>query len=260
MSNEIKILNVTKKKQKYAVETSKKTYLFHEDTIIQYYLFKDKVFTEDEFLSILDAEAIIDLYSKALKFLSYQSRSTKEMRTFLSSKTDNAEHQNEVLMKIQNLGYLDDEKFASDVLDYELRHQKGPKVIVNKLKQKGISDYIINKIVLKYDESQESIVLDDIVNKLSQRNQDEPLLKQKQIIFQKLLRDGFSQSLILDALSKVSFIDNSEQVLQNEIDKLQRRYQHLPSKEGNQKIIRHLMTKGYSYSIIQTKLKEKTGD
>lgn len=258
MLNDVKIINIAKKKSKFAVETSQKTTLLHEDTILNFYIFKDKVFNEEEWKSVLDYEDMVSLFEKAMKFLSFQARSTSEIRAFLKSKSFNETHQEQVFLKIQNLGYLNDEKFANEMLDYEIRHQKGPQVVIQKLKQKHLSEALIQQILMKYDEEQERLIIEELVKKLSQKNQDVPLLKQKDLIIQKLLRDGFQQSLILESLSKVSFVDESLAKLPYEIEKLQRRYLDLPKKESDQKIIRHLLAKGFSFSQINDYLKQTT--
>ncbi len=260
MTNEIQILSLTKKKKKWIVETKEKKYSFHEDTVIKYYLFKDKSFTEEEWKQVLTYEAVADLMEKTLKFLSYQRRSTKEVQKFLSSKTDQPLFIEQVLMKIHQLGYLNDEKYAMEVLDYEKRHQKGPKVVFQKLQQKGLDETLINRVVLNYDDVTEQDILDEVLEKLVQKNQDQPVLKQKNIIMQKLLRDGFSQSLILEGLKKVSFLDKSANKLVLEIEKYQHRYQNLPNQERISKIIKHLMTKGYSYAQIREQLKQNEGE
>ncbi|MGD9886696.1 MAG: RecX family transcriptional regulator [Bacilli bacterium] len=256
MSNDVKILNITKKKKKFMIETSQKNTLLHEDTILHFYIFKDKVFNDDEWKSVIDYEDIVSLFEKTLKYLSFQARSTSEIRSFLKAKSLNETHQEQVLLKIQDLGYLNDEKYAYEMLDYEMRHQKGPLVVIQKLKQKHLSEELIQQILMKYDEEQERKIIDELVEKLSQKNQEESLLKQKDIIIQKLLRDGFKQSLILESLSRVAFVDESLTKLPSEIEKLQRRYIDLPKKESDQKILRHLLAKGFSFSQINDLLKQ----
>ena len=70
--NNITILNVTKKNKKFIVETTKDTIELDEDTIIQYGVFKDKVFTTEEFEQIILKGLENKSLLKALNYISYQ--------------------------------------------------------------------------------------------------------------------------------------------------------------------------------------------
>ncbi len=257
MENEIKIIGLKRKKNKYEVITNENNYVFFEDTIMKYYIFKDKVFLKADFETIIDDNQMIDLYQKAIKFISYQSRSRNEVEQYLKEKSDNINHQTQVIDKISSLGYLNDENFAQEVLDYEMRHQKGPKVVSQKLKQKGVSEDVIKEVLSKYDETIEIEIIKNIIDKMIRKNDDLPIKRQKDLLYAKLLGDGFHSSLIMDHLAKASLNDNSEETLMVEIEKLQRRYMNTSEAERKQKIIRSLMNKGYEYRSILSKLKEE---
>ncbi|HBP25377.1 MAG TPA: hypothetical protein DD618_00265 [Acholeplasmatales bacterium] len=109
---------------------------------------------------------------------------------------------------------------------------------------------IIAKTLSAYDHSMESEIVKTAAEKLQKRHRDEPINKQKQIIYQKLLRDGFSNSVISSVTSQLQFIDNSDAKLQSEYQKMRMRYHSILPKEGKERIIRNLMAKGYAYGQI----------
>lgn len=256
MTDEIVILGVAKKKNKYQVLTSEKTYSFSEETILKNLVFKDKVFSRSEFQAVMDDESQNDLLNKTLKFITFQSRSVAEIKKYLNKKSDNPNHRRTVLEKLSLLGYLNDESFAANLLDYEIRSQKGPKSVEFKLKQKGISPEIIAKTLIAYDHSIETEIVKTAAEKLHERHLDEPISKQKQLIYQKLLRDGFSNSVISSVMSQLQFADNSDAKLQGEYQRMRMRYHSILPKEGKERIIRNLLAKGYAYGQILRIMKE----
>ncbi|HBP25378.1 MAG TPA: hypothetical protein DD618_00270 [Acholeplasmatales bacterium] len=133
MTDEIVILGLAKKKNKYQVLTSEKTFSFAEETVLKHLVFKDKVFSKSEFQAVLDDESQNDLLNKTLKFIGFQSRSVAEIKKYLNGKSENPAHRDAVLEKLHHLGYLNDEAFAANLLDYEIRSQKGPKSVEFKL-------------------------------------------------------------------------------------------------------------------------------
>lgn len=251
MSKKIQIVNVTKKKNKFIVSTNEKEYTFCEDTIIKYYIFKGKEFTEEEFDEALKAEKENSYLNQALNFISFQTRSIREIVDYLKSKDATKEQSEYVITKLIELGYLDDEVFSKNMLDSIMLKKKGPMVLLEKLKAKGVDEGIIKNALSLYTIDLEEEILNDIIKSLVKKNNDQPKQKQKQIIYTKLLRDGFTSSLVSRLVDKIEFVDESEETLIKNIEKLKRKY---PLKEDKNKIVASLLSKGYEYRKIQEKL------
>ena len=83
-----------------------------------------------------------------------------------------------------------------------------------------------------------------------------PPKKQKQNLYEKLLRDGFESDLIGQVLSQATFVDESEATLAKEISRLQVKYRNADKKSVAMKIVANLIGKGYEYSNIIKMLKE----
>lgn len=248
MTKEI-VLSVKKLKLKYKVETTENKYSFSEETIIKYSIFKGKEFSNEELDVIQDEENKNSLMNKAINYLSYQARSINEVKKYLIDKECSAELSEVIIQKIQDLGYLDDEALANSLLDYVIRTYKGPKVLEAKLVQKDIEEELIAKTVNKFNILREEEVLEQLLEKILPKYKSYPLKKQKILIYQKLLRDGFSSEAINKYLNSVSYIDESDDVLEKELKKLLNRYEVIDYKIKSS-IISKLMNKGYDYSRI----------
>ena len=256
MSNNVEILNITKNKKKFNVTTTKGDYIFCEDTIIENYVLKGKIFSEEEFNRIIDSENKFSLYNKTLNFISYQMRSVKEIVDYLKAKDASKEQIEEIIRKITNLGYLNDYSFANNMLESLIIRQKGPLALQMKLKEKGIDEEVIAKTMSSYDDHlQEKIALEIIKSQIG-KNTDLPAKKQKQLLYEKLIRNGFSGNVVSQLLSDVDFIDESDETLEKEIARLRIKYRNDEPHIQKTKMIANLMNKGYEYQSIIHKLNE----
>jgi SOS response regulatory protein OraA/RecX len=191
-----------------------------------------------------------------LKYLSYQSRSAEEIRNYLQSKEAIPEDTEIILRKLTELGYLDDERFCNEILDYCIRNRKGPKFLEMKLKEKGIDSTLIQDLRKRYDRDTETEVIREEAEKILERYKMYPIRKRKIALCQKLLRDGFHQDAIDSITCSLQFTEVPKEVLEKEYQRLLDKYAELSESEKHNQIIRILMSKGYEYSEI-TKLLEK---
>ncbi|MDD2258989.1 MAG: RecX family transcriptional regulator [Bacilli bacterium] len=247
----IKIIDVTKNRKKFIVSTLNKDYTFEEDTIIKYAIYKNKEFTEKEFENIVIDNQKYIILNVALYYLSFRSRSIYEVYSYLRKKDYSEDLVLVVIEKLKDLEYLDDFSFSKELLDYYIRNNKGPKFILEKLKQKGIESFIINEIMLLFDNETETKIIHTIIEKNIKKNIHEPIKKQKQKLYNKLLRDGFSSNRILSIINQYKFIADCEQTLIKEIEIIKKRYSKYDEKIMKNKIITSLLNKGYDYAIIK---------
>lgn len=248
MENEIKILSIEKKKDKYRVITNENEFVFDEDTIIKHLVFKDKVFTKDEFTLILDDLAINTGFNKALRYLNYGLRSIYEMKTYLKELT-NIE---KVIKKLQDLGYLNDDAYAKNYLDYCKRNNKGPIFYKNKLLEKKIDKTIINKYLEEYSYNNQLDIMMSIINKEIKKLSTYPLKTQQRLLISKLIRNGFVSEVIYETVNRLELIDESEDSLKRDYEKqtLKLRNKDITDSEKKQRIIANLLNKGYEYRKI----------
>lgn len=236
--------------------TSEGEYSFCEDTILKYYIFKGKIFSEEEFHEILESEQDNELFNKTLNYISYQMRSSKEIKEYLKRYQATEIQCEAIVSRLASLGYLNDEAYASNMLDSVCLKKKGPLYLEQKLKEKGIDEAIISNVLRNYSDDLEQDFIVEIANNQLQKKTHLPQKKQKQNLYEKLLRDGFDRDSIGQVLSRVTFVDESEDTLAKEISRLQVKYRNLDEKIVDMKIVANLMGKGYEYSNIIKMLKE----
>ena len=83
--------------------------------------------------------------SKAVKYISSNLKTTKQIKVYLKKKEYNHQTIDYVIEKLDEYKYLDDENYAkSFVLTYSNKY--GKLKLISALKSKGISDEIIDKI------------------------------------------------------------------------------------------------------------------
>ena len=247
----ITIVEVKKNRKKYLVSTLNNDYSFEEDTIIKYGIFKNKEFTKDELENIIRDDQKNKILNIALFYLSFRNRTVFEVYTYLRKKDYSEQLVLSIIDRLKDLEYLNDRSFSLELIDYYIRINKGPKVIIEKLKQKGIDELIINETMVLYDDETVKNVIQTIIEKNINNNIQEPIKKQKQKLYNKLLRDGFSGSVILSMINQFEFIEDYEENLIKEIEKSKKRYSKYDEKIMKNKIITSLLNKGYEYNVIK---------
>lgn len=247
----ITIVEVKKNRKKYLVSTLNNDYSFEEDTIIKYGIFKNKEFTKDELENIIRDDQKNKILNIALFYLSFRNRTVFEVYTYLRKKDYSEQLVLSIIDRLKDLEYLNDRSFSLELIDYYIRINKGPKVIIEKLKQKGIDELIINETMVLYDDETVKNVIQTIIEKNINNNIQEPIKKQKQKLYNKLLRDGFSGSVILSMINQFEFIEDCEENLIKEIEKSKKRYSKYDEKIMKNKIITSLLNKGYEYNVIK---------
>ena len=124
----MKITNITKLKVKYKIELENgKCFYASEDTIIKYGLIKKIDLTNDQLKEIISHESIESAYSKAVHYLQYRLRTTQDIVDYLTKKEIALNVINEVIKKLIEIGYLNDEHYIeAAVMDYFNLNNKGP--------------------------------------------------------------------------------------------------------------------------------------
>ncbi|MGC4439858.1 RecX family transcriptional regulator, partial [Streptococcus suis] len=135
---------------------------------------------------------------------------------------------------------------------------KGAYVIQQKLKQKGISQNIIEEALKNQDFS---AVLEKTTAKLVKKYQDKlPLNALKTKVKQSLTTKGFSYqeaNLAVDSLELERDCEQEESLIERDLEKLQRKYsRRYEGYELKQRLTQALMRKGYDYNDIKSHLRE----
>jgi regulatory protein len=145
-------------------------------------------------------------YNKALEFLSYRTRSEKEVRDKLKTKQAEPGIIEKVISKLKEKRFINDEEFARQWIENRERFKpRSLRLIKLELRQKGIKGEILEKVIQDLDFNSESEL--EQAKRLVEKRIDKVRDLPKQEIYQKLGRflasKGFNWDTIKKAIDEV---------------------------------------------------------
>ncbi len=230
-----------------------------EDTILRYNLLKPQEITKQMYQElILNAEQDV-LYQKAITYIDYQMRTIGEVKKHLSKTAKQSNTIQKVIDKLVNQGYLSDLEYAKQYIHEKMEFDLvGPRYIREKLIQKGIHFDLINRFLQFYDDDLQIKKIEQIIIKETRYPISKTLQKAILSIKQKLLTNGFDLELVTQTVQEhMSLIKeqiDETKLLEKEIYKITKNIDEL-SYEDKDKLIKKLLQKGYSYTVIKDILK-----
>lgn len=240
-----------KSRNKYIVTTDVDTVTLSEDTIVTHRILKGSTFTEDEWEAIKEGKTKANAWDRVLNYLSFQARSEKEIITYLENLKIEESAIAEIIERLKSLDLVNDERMASSLVSSYKNSNKGPYLIREKLTQKGIDESIINQALRSYTSAEEETNIQNVIKKEQRLRNSYPVFKQKKMIYEKLLRDGFSMELVTKVIEETTFTSNHSSRLKQDFQKTIQR------ETDKNKIIARLIQKGYSYPEIKKFLEER---
>lgn len=254
----MKITKIEKKKRLYLLQIDQTENLYvTEDTIVRFMLRKDLMLSEEELTEIKQFAQFSEAKNLALYYLSFKQRTKKEVSGYLKEKEFDSNIITGVIQQLVNEKWIDEERYVETYIRQNLAtSDKGPFVITQKLKDKGIPEDIITRQLQTTDFQD---LIEKLIGKYIKKYQSK--IPQKQLfpkIQQAMATKGFHYNEVKEALSQVQLVDNSEQetkLLEKEIEKALRRYQKkYTGYELKQRLTQALARKGFDYDEIKRSL------
>lgn len=235
-----------------------------EDTLVRHRLLKDSELTE-EVLTEIKNESREDVgFQLALNYLSYQMRTEKEVRTYLKDKEILLADRNQIITRLKEINLLDDLSFAESFVRTQVRlGDKGPKILQQKLKQKGVSEDLIEQALFFFSDQQQLALAEKTAEKALAKLRDSSLREASLKIRTTLLQKGFSADVISQALETVDFselLENQTTALASQAEKFWRKNQRLEPAKRRQKVKQSLYQKGFPLDEIDRFLAEKEAE
>lgn len=220
-----------------------------ETTLIEFRLMNGTELTDGQIKEIQDRENVNKAYGDAVNYLSYQLRTKKEIKDYLYKKEYHRDAVDDVIKRLENLHYLDDSSYAKSFINTQLRTTaNGPKIIEQKLVQKGVPNTIIQDKIFEIDED---ILLENATEFAKKQARKKKRASFKQMltkIRQSLYQKGFSKEIIEEAIKDLDLEPDEDE----ELDKLKRLVEKVKHRyDKPAKLINYLMTKGYHYDEIK---------
>lgn len=151
-----------------------------------------------------------DCHDTALSYLEHRERSFFEMKSHLMSKGFQEEEIRKELQYLEELHYLDDERYCADYLEYGMQKGRGPVRLQFELKEKGIgADKIQKALEESFDRSTEKEAAmreaQKLLNRMDGSSHEGWKPEEKLIakIARKLASLGYHTEVIYDILGQI---------------------------------------------------------
>lgn len=153
MAGKITALKVQKRNKERVSVFVDDAYAFSVTLMVAATLKKGQHLTEAEIDRLKSGDERNKAYNRALRFLSYRSRSQVEMERYLRDKGYAPEVVSETVDRLVRENYVDDEAFAQDWLASRERYRpRSRHALRYELRQKGIADEVIEATLADVDE------------------------------------------------------------------------------------------------------------
>lgn len=231
-----------------------------EDVLIKNNLKKGMELDEFFLTEVNYQDDIRKAYNQAIHYLSRMMRTESQVRVFLREKEVDDPIIQEVIHKLYEYRFLNDEEYAYSYVRTQMNTtDKGTELIKRELKEKGIQDGIISKALKEYPLAKQVETATILCEKTIQKNKrdSERILKQK--LEQTLVRKGFSFDVISMALEEVELSKEQDEEMDALIfqgEKAHKKYSKYSGFEYEQKMKQALFRKGFDLDLIERFLNE----
>lgn len=231
-----------------------------EDVLIKYQLKKGMELDDFTVTEIFYQDDIRKAYSQAVQYLATRMRSETEVRKYLHKKEVEEQIVNEVIHKLYQYKFLDDQEFSVAYVRTQMNTtDKGVVVISQELKEKGIAEQLIEAAMLEYPYEKQLEKACGLAEKFLQKKSHESLKASKQKLEQMLIRKGYPFGLITEALGLVEFEEDTFKELkavEMQGSKLISKYRKYEGYEFRQRMKQALYRKGFALELIDQYLDE----
>lgn len=226
-----------------------------EDILVKFQLHKGMTLTESTIEEIMGHEDKHLAYLMAIRYLSYRMRSTKEIETYLRKKEVSPQTIASIMARLQKENLLDDHAFAAAfVRDRMLQTSKGPRVIINELREKGVSQEVAEVAAEQYGLEQQVEKAQKWAIKEVAKKSSHSVRKRKEQLQYKLMQKGFSQEAVQIVMEEVTIeVDEETEKLrlEKQAQRALRRYERKhEGYELKMQIKAALYNRGFSKKLI----------
>lgn len=200
-----KITRQKRNQERYNIFLDEKyAFSVDEGILIQYGLTKGKTLEEMDIGEIGFDDEISRAYNRALSFLSYQMRSEHEVHQKLLKEEFGEAVIIETIQKLTRLGFLNDASYTEALTSTKKRtSKKGPKAIIQDLKQKGINPQLQQQMLDSFPEAEQLSMALELAEKKIRQERGKTPVQVKQKIQEFLMRKGYDFSIVKQVIAKV---------------------------------------------------------
>lgn len=227
-----------------------------ESTYTHFYLYKDKVLSNEELEEILEYESLNKARNYALNLLSKSYYTEKEILSrLIEKKKIKKENASNIIEYLKEHGFVNDKRFLEEFVE-SLHHKNyGKNKIIQKCYDEGFIKEDIESLVFDFEE--EKLKAENALRKYIS-NKTSNYMKLKENSYSFLINHGFDyeiSSLTIKIIDDEYDFSKEKEILHKEI------YKYILSKridindyEEKQKLISSFIKKGYKYDDIKSEL------
>lgn len=232
-----------------------------EAILIEFRLRKGMELDESEINAITQKEQLHQFYTQSIHFLSYRMRTEKEIIDYLKKKEVEPVYIDEIIGRLTNEKLINDREFAEMFVRTRINTStKGPKMIEQELREKGVRAAIIADVIQLYSDEIQCNKVHKLIDKKLKQSSKHAFRKRMDQIQANLTQKGFSKEIIAEVAA--AFSDEKDEdaewdavVFQGE--KLVRKYEgKLEGFELKRKLKEGLYRKGFSFDLIERFIEE----
>lgn len=231
-----------------------------EETFINFRLSKGMEITGALLEEIGEYETGAEAYNKALNFLTGQLRTQDEVAKKLLKLDFPEEVVGPVLAKLTDLNLLDDAEYAKSYVRTMMKTgDKGPRYLINHLRQKGVYENDIQTGLALFTAEDQVELAVQVGSKIQKRQSNSALKQQKLKVRQTLMNKGFNSTTIDLALQEIEFKVDEEAEYEKLVklgERLIRKHAGLPAYSKKAKIKQALYNKGFEIDLIERFMRE----
>lgn len=232
-----------------------------EDVLIKFQLKKGMELDELTRSEIHYSDDIRKSYNSAIGFLAHRIRSEKEIVDYLLKKEVEEPVINEVLHKLKTQDYVNDQEFATAYVRTQINTtDKGPDVIRRELREKGITQELIQHCLLEFSFDLQVEKAGVLAGKFAKKNSKESTRVLKQKVDQFLVRKGYSFEVIglaFEEKDNAVAAEDELEAIRYQGEKAQRKFAKYSGYEYKQKVKQTLYRKGFKMDLIEKFLEEQ---
>lgn len=232
-----------------------------EDTVVRHRLLKGQELDENT-LEEIKQEGKEDMgYQMALNYLSYQLRTEKEIRTYLKDNEIESNDRHKIVARLKEVDLLNDLVYGESYIRTQMRlGDKGPRVLQQKLRQKGLKDEDIQQALYLYESEEQFDVALHTAQKAMRKFHHNSQREVQQKIQQLLMTKGFNPDISKSVIAELDFSEIEEgenDALELQGEKLWRKNQRFEPAKRRQKVKQSLYQKGFQLDLIDAFIQGK---
>lgn len=149
---------------------------------------------------------ILLLCNMAIKYINVRLRSIKEIKDYLSKKSDNDYYIDNVIERLIKYKYLDDDRFTKAFIKDKLAFtMMGDYKIKKELERLGVDNGIISDNMMNIDNDVIISRIKKIIDKDIRTNRKYSGINLKNKIFNHLITQGYSKDMVISVINSYDF-------------------------------------------------------